>query len=101
MGLKAAFIFIAPENDYKVHRAVVAGPVVELHVVGVQNYAEGIVVAKELSAEGVTAFELCGGFGIEGVAQIKKAVSEKCVVGVVRFDGHPGFENKSGDEVFK
>jgi len=73
MGLKAAFIFIAPENDYKVHRAVVAGPVVELHVVGVQNYAESVVVAKELSAQGITAFELCGGFGIDGVAQIKNS----------------------------
>jgi len=101
MGLKAAFIFIAPKNDYKVHRAVVAGPVVELHVVGVENYAEGIIVATELEAQGITAFELCGGFGIDGAAQIKKAVSEKCVVGVVRFDGHPGFENKSGDVLFQ
>jgi hypothetical protein len=43
---------------------------------------------------------LCGGFGAAGVARISKAAAGKAVVGVVRFDGHPGLDGKSGDEVF-
>ena len=33
-------------------------------------------------------------------AAIKKAVQGKAVVGVVRFDNHPGLDFKSGDELF-
>lgn len=101
MGFKAAFIFIAPGNEYKIHQAVIPAPVVELHVVGVKKYEEGVAVAKKLVEQGIEAIELCGGFGAEGVAQIKKAVAGKATVGVVRFDIHPGLENKSGDELFQ
>lgn len=100
MLLKAAFIFIAPEADSTVHQAVIPSPVVELHVVGVKNYGEAVLVAGRLAAEGITAFELCAGFGVEGVAKIKAAVGE-AMVGVVRFDTHPGLGNKSGDELFQ
>ena len=102
MAFKAAFIFIAPENDYQVHQAIVPAPFVELHVVGVKTYDEGVAVAKKLvEQDGVGAIELCGGFGVEGVAQIKQAVQGKAVVGVVRFDTHPGLDYKSGDDLFK
>ncbi len=100
MALKAAFIFIAPENDEKIHNAVIHAPIVELHVVGVQNYQEAEEVAKELVQQGIEAIELCAGFGVEGVAKIKVAVKGKAVVGVVRFDNHPGFTFKSGDDLF-
>lgn len=100
MGFKAAFIFVAPETDTKKHRSVVTTPVVELHVVGVKDYAEGVREAKKLVKAGVTAFELCAGFGHEGTAKIAKAVGDKGVVGVVRFDLHPGFKHKSGDTLF-
>jgi hypothetical protein len=101
MAFKAAFIFIAPENDSKAHQAVISAPVVELHVVGVKNYDEAVHIAKELVEQGVSAIECCGGFGVEGVAQIKQAVGDKAAVGVVRFDTHPGLEYKSGDDLFK
>ena len=100
MGLKAAFIFVAPEADAQQHRAIVKTPVVELTVVGVKDYQMAVKTAKELVNEGVGAIELCGGFGIEGTAAVKKAVEGKAVVGVVRFDNHPGLEFKSGDELF-
>lgn len=100
MVLKAAFIFVAPEADPKKHRAVVATPIVELHVVGVKNYNEACEVAKELVDEGIAAIELCGGFGNIGVAKVAEAVGGKVPVGVVRFDIHPGLENKSGDKFF-
>lgn len=100
MSLKAAFIFVAPETDPAIHKAIVDSPVVQLHVIGVKNYQEGVKVAQELVDQGIVAIELCGGFGVEGVAQIKQAVAGKAVVGVVRFDSHPGFEYKSGDEIF-
>lgn len=99
--LKAAFIFIAPEADASRHRAVVETPAVDLCAVGVKNYEAAARAAAELVEQGVGAIELCGGFGIEGTAIVKAAVKGKAVVGVVRFDQHPGLEFKSGDEFFK
>lgn len=100
MAFKAAFIFIAPETDAKIHNAIIDSPVVQLHVVGVKKYQEAEQVAKRLVEQGIEAIELCAGFGVEGVAKIKAAVQGKAVVGVVRFDNHPGFQFKSGDELF-
>lgn len=101
MGLKAAFVFVAPEADAVKHQAVIETPLVELTVVGVKNYADAVEVAKKLADQGVVAIELCAGFGVEGVAAVKKAVGNKASVGVVRFDNHPGLEFKSGDEMFQ
>jgi hypothetical protein len=100
MKVKAAFIFVAPETDAQTHRAVIETPALTLNVVGVKNYSEGVQVAKELVANGVQALELCAGFGNEGLAMISKAVQGKASVGAVRFDHHPGFDFKSGDELF-
>lgn len=100
MAFKAAFIFIAPETDANLHHALIEAPVVALQVVGVKTYDEAVDAAKKLVAKGVTAIELCGGFGVEGAAKIKQAVGTKAVVGVVRFDTHPGLGYKSGDELF-
>ena len=100
MALQAAFIFVAPGADSSKDRSAVVTPGVELTVVGVKDYQDATQVAAELVTKGVLAIELCGGFGIEGVAAIKKAVQGKAVVGVVRFDNHPGLNFKSGDELF-
>lgn len=98
--LKAAFIFIAPQADSSQHRSVVTTPQVELTVVGVGDYQAAVRVTEELVKQGIVAIELCGGFGHEGVAAVKQAAAGKAVVGVVRFDIHPGLGNKSGDELF-
>ena len=74
MKVNAAFIFVAPEVDYKKHRTVINTPTVNLTVVGVKNYSEAETVARELSEHGVKAIELCAGFGNEGIARISKAV---------------------------
>ncbi len=100
MATKAAFIYVAPENDYKTHKAFIDSPVVSLTVVGVKNYDEAESVAKELVKDGIAAIELCAGFGFEGVARISKAVEGKALVGVVRFDLHPAFDHQSGDKLF-
>ncbi len=100
MKVNAAFIFVAPEVDYKKHRTVVDTPVVSLTVVGVKNYTEAVEVAKELVEQGVKAIELCAGFGNEGIALVSKAVKGKASVGADKFGHHPGFEFKSGDELF-
>jgi hypothetical protein len=68
--------------------------------VAVNNYAEAVKVCKELLDEGIAAFELCGGFGNIGTGMIAEALKGKAAVGAVRFDGHPGLGNKSGDEIF-
>lgn len=101
MTLKAAFIFVAPDADAAVHRAVVDTPVVKLTAVGVANYAAAVEVARRLVAEGFAAIELCGGFGLEGAALVKQAVAGKAAVGVVHFDNHPGLGFKSGDDIFR
>ncbi len=101
MSLKAAFIFVAPDADPAVHRAVVDTPAVKLTAIGVKNYAAAADVARQLVAEGFAALELCGGFGLEGAALVKQAVDGKAAVGVVRFDNHPGLGFKSGDDLFR
>jgi hypothetical protein len=74
MPLKAAFIFVAPDVDARKHRAVIDTPSITLTVVGVSTYDAAVEVAKELVDAGNAALELCGGFGIEGVAAVKAAV---------------------------
>jgi len=100
MALKAAFVFLAPNVDPKVHRQTIITPAVELTVVAANNYIETIEVCKALVEEGIVAFELCGGYGNIGTGMIAEALKGKASVGVVRFDGHPGLENKSGDQIF-
>ncbi|MRR54338.1 MAG: hypothetical protein EG822_07490 [Deltaproteobacteria bacterium] len=100
MGLKAVFMFVAPQSDAEKHRAVVETPAVSLTVVGVNNYTEAAELAKVLADQGNVAIELCAGFGHEGVAAVKKAVGNRAAVGAVRFDNHPGLEFKSGDDIF-
>jgi len=101
MSVKAAFIFVAPEADYNNHKANINTPIVNLSVVGVKNYKEAQEVALQLVEEGVTAIELCAGFGSEGTALVAKAVGDKAIVGAVRFDLHPAFDHQSGDKLFK
>jgi len=100
MPLQAAFIFLAPEADATQHRSVVRTPQVELTVVGVADYAAAERAAKALVDQGITAIELCGGFGVVGAAKVAQAVADRAAVGVVRFDSHPGLGGKSGDSVF-
>jgi hypothetical protein len=100
MKVQAAFIFVAPETDRSKHRAVIETPALTLNIVGVKDYSEGVEVAKELVENGVQALELCAGFGNKGLAMVSEAVKGKASVGAVRFDHHPGFGFKSGDEVF-
>jgi hypothetical protein len=70
-------------------------------MVGVGSYDSACEEAKKLAQEGVILIELCGGFGTIGHAKVAQAVAEavgdKCQVGVVRFDNHPGYDNQSGD----
>jgi len=101
MKVKAAFIFVAPKTDSKQHNAVIETPELILKIVGVENYKQGVEVAIELVAEGIQAIELCAGFGNEGTGMISKAVAGKAKVGSVKFDCHPGFNFKSGDELFQ
>ena len=98
--LNAAFIFIAPEADPKVHRATVNTPEINLTSIGVSTFEEGAQAAKEMVDAGCTAIELCGGFGIKGTWIVEQAVHGRARVGSVRFDIHPGLGNRSGDEVF-
>lgn len=100
MKVNAAFLFVAPEVEKEKHNAVIDTPGLTLHVVGVKDYADAVTAAVALADSGVGAIELCAGFGNEGTAMISRAVAGKAVVGVVRFDFHPGFGFKSGDEMF-
>jgi hypothetical protein len=99
--LKAAFVFVAPEADPAKHRQWIETPAAHLLTVGVKNYAQAVETCKSLvNNEGIKAIELCGGFGNRGTALISEAVGNGIAVGVVRFDGHPGLGNVSGDTIF-
>lgn len=100
MALRAAFMFLAPGADPARDRSTVRTPQVDLTVVAVPGYGDAERVARSLVEEGVTALELCGGFGNAGAARVSRAVAGRAAVGVVRFDGHPGLAGKSGDDVF-
>ena len=101
MALQAAFIFLADGADPARHRSTIRTPQVDLTVIGAATYAAAEKTAQTLVNEGVQAIELCGGFGINGTARIARAVAGKAVIGVVRFDGHPGLGGQSGDSVFE
>jgi len=100
MAFKAAFIFVCEETQPDRDKAVIANSAIELHVVGASSYAEAAGEAKRLYGEGVRAFELCAGFGADGVVAIKQVLPEDAVIGVVRFDLHPALGYKSGDTAF-
>ncbi len=100
MALKAAFIFLAPGAESQKHRSMIVTPEVELVTVGVSDYSSAEVLTLELIAEGITAIELCGGFGHLGAARIAEVAKGRAAVGVVRFDCHPGLDGKSGDTIF-
>lgn len=99
MALQAAFLFLAGDAGQDT-RAVVPTGTVNLNVVGCRNYDEAEAAARELAARGVTAIELCAGFGNEGIARIQRAVGPQVAVGAVKFDFHPGLGFKSGDQIF-
>ena len=99
MALQAAFLFLAGDAGPD-SRAVIPTGSVNLNVVGCRSYDEAEAAARELAAKGVTAIELCAGFGNEGIARIQRAVGPQVAVGAVKFDFHPGLGFKSGDQIF-
>ena len=96
----ACFMYIGPGLDPAVNRAVIPSSEITLTVVGCSNYDQAELVCKEMVIKGCTAVELCAGFGDEGVARIKKAAGPGVSVGAIRFDFHPAFGFKSGDDMF-
>ncbi len=98
---ECAFIYVADGLDGSKQRAVIPSDTINMNVIGVKNYDEAEVVAKEMAAKGCSAIELCAGFGNEGIARIKKAVGPNVAVGAVKFDFHPAFGFKSGDDMFQ
>lgn len=98
--LKAAFLVVASGSNREVDKTIIESTAVDLLTVMVKNYKEAAEVAIQLVDEGYNVIELCAGFGNKGVSIISEAISYKIPVGVVRFDNHPGLENKSGDDIF-
>lgn len=98
---ECGFIYVAPGLDPKEQRAEIPSTDINMTVIGCSTYDQAEEAAKELVAKGCTAVELCAGFGVEGMARIKKAVGPGIAVGAVRFDFHPAFEFKSGDDMFQ
>ena len=100
MKFECAFIYVAPGCSADKDCAVIEGDEINMNVTGCATYAEAEEVAKAMVAKGCTAIELCAGFGYDGIARIKKAVGPGIWVGAVKFDCHPAFDFKSGDDMF-
>ena len=98
---QVAFIYVVPDGDPTKHRVTISkSAFLDLTIVGVKDYVQGVQVAKELASQGVQTIELCGGFGHVGAAQVAQAAGDNVMVGVVRFDCHPSVGFKSGDQFF-
>ncbi|WP_434778830.1 DUF6506 family protein [Neisseria sp. Ec49-e6-T10] len=100
MALQAAFIFLSEEGNPTIHKSETNTESVRVSTFAVNSYDSACDLAKQLVQQNYTAIELCGGFGIEGVCLVKKAVQGQAAVGVVRFDHHPGLNHQSGDNIF-
>lgn len=98
---ECGFIYVAPGLDPAKQRTTIPSTDINMTVIGCSTYDEAEVAAKELVEKGCSAVELCAGFGNEGIARIKKAVGPGIAVGAVKFDFHPAFEFKSGDDMFQ
>lgn len=75
MKLQAAFIFLVGDADGTI-QAVVSTPGIELHAIGCRNDDEAVSAFKMCVADGVTAVELCAGFGNEGSQSKQKGYCE-------------------------
>lgn len=98
---ECGFIYVAPGLDPEKQRAEIPSTDINMTVIGCSTYDQAEEAAKELVKKGCTAIELCAGFGVEGMYRIKKAVGPGIAVGAVRFDFHPAFDFKSGDDLFQ
>ena len=97
--MKLAFVFWAPGADPKKHRAVISLDTMDFHVVAVPDYDQAVEISRNLVKQGVSAIELCGGFGNLGIAKVAEAV-KGTLVGAVKFDSCPPLGGKSGDQFF-
>ena len=96
---KCGFIYVAPNVDPEKARAFIPADEIEMTVVGCSNYEQAVQIAKDMVASGITAVELCAGFGFEGTAMIKKAIPG-IPVGSVKFDFHPAFNFNPTFQIF-
>lgn len=99
-SLKAAFIFVAPHAAADSHFAWVKTAQVQVKMIAVSDYQQAGELLDVLYDEGIRAIELCAGFGHLGVAHMVEKSAGRMVVGVVRFDHHPGLGHVSGDSLF-
>ncbi len=97
---ECAFIYIAKGLDPEKQCAVIPSDEINMNIFGCSTYEQAEEIAKAMAAKGVTAIDLCAGFGHEGVARVQKAAGKDVAVGAARFDLHPAFGFKSGDEMF-
>ncbi len=97
--VKWAFIAVSKAAEGQVHKSVIRTSQREVTTAMVPDYDTAVQVARDLVSEGASMIELCSGVGHVGVARIAQAVPG-IPVGVVRFDKHPMFDGKSGDDLF-
>jgi len=99
--VRIAFMYVTDNANPEKHRIVAPSPEhIEMNIVAVKDFEEAKEIALKLVEEGIKIIELCGGFGYKATAKIKDAIGDTAEIGVVRFDKHPGLNNKSGDEIF-
>jgi hypothetical protein len=99
--VRIAFMYVANNADPDKHRIIAPSPEqLEMTIIAVKDFEQAKEIALKLVEEGIKVIELCGGFGYKATAKIKNAVGDTAEIGAVRFDKHPGLNNKSGDEVF-
>lgn len=81
------YIFLGPDMDPAVHRAVIKNDKVTFTTVGIafDKKEQVIDVAKEAIANGAQMIELCGGFGPLWIAKVTEAINGQVPVGSVAY----------------
>lgn len=79
------FIYTASGAEPARDRSVVQTDGCTTVLIGIEDPADGVEVAKGLVEEGVQLIELCGGFGPVHAARIIEAIDRVVPVGVVGY----------------
>jgi hypothetical protein len=91
MAFKVAVVFMAPDGDPQVHRALLKTSKLEFTAVVVRlgDVDQAVDVCRSLAQkDGVRHIMLCPGFAHEAVGKIKQTVGENVAITVARGDVH-------------